>query len=177
MRTTKTLLAIAVLGLATGAATAQSIRMDRDGGFSFKFGRDDRRGDVEGKRASCEVTHGSLLFRPRRPAASGAACEARHGWRTPSPTSSGADTCPAGRSPKNNVAARTSCSAASTSLATSMMMIAGVAAERRDLQRLARNQTNLPPFAMRQHALPMDAATLYTQSAVGRLLSVAIAPN
>ena len=58
-----------------------------------------------------------------------------------------------------------------------MMMIAGVAAERRDLQRLARNQTNLPPFAMRQHALPMDAATLYTQSAVGRLLSVAIAPN
>ena len=55
MRTTKTLLAVAALGLATGAATAQSIRMDRDGGFSFKFGRDDRRGDVEGKRASCEV--------------------------------------------------------------------------------------------------------------------------
>ena len=55
MRTRKTILAVAVLGLATGAATAQSIRMDRDGGFSFKFGRDDRRGDVEGKRASCEV--------------------------------------------------------------------------------------------------------------------------
>ena len=55
MRKTKTLLAVAILGLASGAATAQSIRMDRDGGFSFKFGRDDRRGDVEGKRASCEV--------------------------------------------------------------------------------------------------------------------------
>lgn len=41
--------------LAIGAASAQTLRLDRDGGFSFKFGRDDRRGDVEGKRASCEV--------------------------------------------------------------------------------------------------------------------------
>ena len=38
-----------------GAAHAQTLRLDRDGGFWFKFGRDDRRGDVEGKRASCEV--------------------------------------------------------------------------------------------------------------------------
>ena len=55
MRIKKTLLAIAVLGLAAGAVSAQTLRLDRDGGFSFKFGRDDRRGDVEGKRASCEV--------------------------------------------------------------------------------------------------------------------------
>lgn len=51
----KALLAGAALALVAGAATAQSFRIDRDGGFSFRFGRDDRRGDVEGKRASCEV--------------------------------------------------------------------------------------------------------------------------
>jgi hypothetical protein len=49
------LLAAAIVVLATALAGAQSLRLDRDGGFSFKFGRDDRRGDVEGKRASCEV--------------------------------------------------------------------------------------------------------------------------
>ena len=49
------MLFIAVLGLAAGTVSAQTLRLDRDGGFSFKFGRDDRRGDVEGKRASCEV--------------------------------------------------------------------------------------------------------------------------
>jgi len=49
------LLAAAIVVLATALAGAQSLRLDRDGGFSFKFGRDDRRGEVEGKRASCEV--------------------------------------------------------------------------------------------------------------------------
>ncbi len=49
------LLAAAIVVLATALAGAQTLRLDRDGGFSFKFGRDDRRGDVEGKRASCEV--------------------------------------------------------------------------------------------------------------------------
>ena len=44
-----------VLVLVAGTAVAQSIKIDPGGGFSFKFGRDDRRGDVEGKRASCEV--------------------------------------------------------------------------------------------------------------------------
>ena len=47
----------AILILTTGATAAQ--RHDRDdrggGGFSFRFDRDDRRGDVEGKRANCEV--------------------------------------------------------------------------------------------------------------------------
>lgn len=46
---------LAVAALAAGTAAAQGIRIDRDGNFSFRFGRDDRRGDVEGKRASCEV--------------------------------------------------------------------------------------------------------------------------
>jgi hypothetical protein len=55
MRITKPLAATAVLLLVSGAAVAQSIRIEPGGGFSFKFGRDDRRGDVEGKRASCEV--------------------------------------------------------------------------------------------------------------------------
>ena len=55
MRITKPLAVTAVLLLVSGAAVAQSIRIDPGGGFSFKFGRDDRRGDVEGKRASCEV--------------------------------------------------------------------------------------------------------------------------
>jgi len=55
MRFRKSLLAAALVAAAAGAATAQSIRIDRDGGFSFRFGGDDRRGDVEGKRASCEV--------------------------------------------------------------------------------------------------------------------------
>jgi hypothetical protein len=55
MRLSKTIIASAIIALAAGAATAQSVRIGPDGGFSFKFGRDDRRGDVEGKRASCEV--------------------------------------------------------------------------------------------------------------------------
>jgi hypothetical protein len=36
------------------AVQSQTLRLD-DRGFSFKFGPNDRRGDVEGKRASCEV--------------------------------------------------------------------------------------------------------------------------
>ncbi len=55
MRISKTIVATAVLAIVSGAAVAQSIRIEPGGGFSFKFGRDDRRGDVEGKRASCEV--------------------------------------------------------------------------------------------------------------------------
>lgn len=49
------LLAAAIVVLATALAGAQTLRLDRDGGFSFRFGRDDRRGEVEGKRAACEV--------------------------------------------------------------------------------------------------------------------------
>ena len=49
------LLAAIIVVLATAFAGAQTLRLDRDGGFSFKFGREDRRGEVEGKRASCEV--------------------------------------------------------------------------------------------------------------------------
>ncbi len=58
MRVSKTLIGsvmLAVAALAAGTAAAQGIRIDRDGNFSFRFGRDDKRGDVEGKRASCEV--------------------------------------------------------------------------------------------------------------------------
>ena len=49
------------LGLATAVLLgmvvpvgAQTLRFD-DRGFSFRFNRDDRRGDIEGKRASCEL--------------------------------------------------------------------------------------------------------------------------
>ena len=48
-------IAAGILVFASALAGAQTLRLDRDGGFSFKFGRDDRRGEVEGKRASCEV--------------------------------------------------------------------------------------------------------------------------
>jgi hypothetical protein len=47
------LAAAAVLASAV-SADSQTLRLD-DRGFSFRFGSNDRRGDVEGKRASCEV--------------------------------------------------------------------------------------------------------------------------
>jgi hypothetical protein len=49
-----TILVTTVLILITGGAVAQSLRFD-ERGFSFRFGRDDDRRDVEGKRATCEV--------------------------------------------------------------------------------------------------------------------------
>src|SRR3569832_895736 len=54
MLSTRFVLAAAALMATTGVAASQSIRLD-DRGFSFRFGGDDRRGDVEGKRASCEI--------------------------------------------------------------------------------------------------------------------------
>lgn len=48
-------LAAIIVVFASALAGAQTLRLDRDGGFSFRFGREDKRGDVEGKRASCEV--------------------------------------------------------------------------------------------------------------------------
>ena len=55
MHTARVSLAITILTLATGPVVAQTLRLDRDGGFSFRFDKGDRRGDVEGKRANCEV--------------------------------------------------------------------------------------------------------------------------
>jgi hypothetical protein len=55
MRIFKAIAVTTVLVLVGGAAVAQTLRLDRDGGFSFRFDRGDRRGDVEGKRATCEV--------------------------------------------------------------------------------------------------------------------------
>jgi hypothetical protein len=54
MLSTRFVLAAAALMATAGVAASQSIRLD-DRGFSFRFGGDDRRGDVEGKRASCEI--------------------------------------------------------------------------------------------------------------------------
>jgi hypothetical protein len=54
MRTSKFILATALLLGTAGIASSQSLRLD-DRGFSFRFGNNDRRGDVEGKRASCEL--------------------------------------------------------------------------------------------------------------------------
>ena len=47
-------LAVAAVLVSAVSADSQTIRLD-ERGFSFKFGPNDRRGDVEGKRASCEV--------------------------------------------------------------------------------------------------------------------------
>ena len=55
MHTARVSLAIMILTLATGSVVAQTLRLDRNGGFSFRFDKGDRRGDVEGKRANCEV--------------------------------------------------------------------------------------------------------------------------
>ena len=56
MRIIQVSLISTILILSTGAALAQrddrGERGDRGGGFSFRFDRDDRRGDVEGKRAN-----------------------------------------------------------------------------------------------------------------------------
>jgi hypothetical protein len=54
MLSSRFILAALIIAGTTGVATSQTLRLD-DRGFSFKFGKDDRRGDVEGKRASCEV--------------------------------------------------------------------------------------------------------------------------
>ncbi len=54
MRISKLILAAALIAGTATVATSQTIRFD-DRGLSFRFGKDDRRGDVEGKRASCEL--------------------------------------------------------------------------------------------------------------------------
>ena len=55
MRTASVGVLCTLLILTTATVGAQTFRHDREGGFSFQFDRDDRRGEVEGKRASCEV--------------------------------------------------------------------------------------------------------------------------
>ncbi len=54
MRISRLALTAALIVCSTQIVSAQSLRLD-DRGFSFRFGKDDRRGDVEGKRASCEL--------------------------------------------------------------------------------------------------------------------------
>ena len=49
-----TLTVTAILVLSASGALAQSVRFD-ERGFSFKFGRDDPKRDVEGKRATCDT--------------------------------------------------------------------------------------------------------------------------
>ena len=48
-------IAATLLALTAATAVAEPNRFGGDRGFSFRFNRDDSRGDVEGKRASCEV--------------------------------------------------------------------------------------------------------------------------
>ena len=48
------LVVTSALVLVAGGAVAQSVRFD-ERGFSFKFGRDDPKHDVEGKRATCDT--------------------------------------------------------------------------------------------------------------------------
>lgn len=56
MRKSSVGLASAFIALTAASAASDTIRFGDDrGGFTFRFGGDDRRGDVEGKRASCEV--------------------------------------------------------------------------------------------------------------------------
>lgn len=54
MRTLSIGLAAVLLVSAAASLSAETFRFGNSG-FSFSFGRDDRKGDVEGKRASCEV--------------------------------------------------------------------------------------------------------------------------
>jgi hypothetical protein len=58
MRISRIGLAATFVALAAASVGAQSLhvgRDDRGGGFTFRFGHDDKRGEVEGKRANCEV--------------------------------------------------------------------------------------------------------------------------
>jgi hypothetical protein len=50
----RTIVITSALVLIAGGAAAQSFRFD-ERGFSFRFGRDDPRRDVEGKRATCDT--------------------------------------------------------------------------------------------------------------------------
>ncbi len=54
MRTSTLALTAAILLGVIVPAAAQTLRFD-DRGFSFRFNKDDRRGDVQGKLASCEL--------------------------------------------------------------------------------------------------------------------------
>jgi hypothetical protein len=54
MRISRFGLAVALIAGTATASTSQTLRLD-DRGLSFRFGNNDRRGDVEGKRASCEL--------------------------------------------------------------------------------------------------------------------------
>jgi hypothetical protein len=49
-----TVVCATALVLVAGGALAQTLRFD-ERGFSFRFGRDDPRRDVEGKRATCDT--------------------------------------------------------------------------------------------------------------------------
>jgi hypothetical protein len=110
-------LASVLLLSAAASLSAETVRLGT-GGFSFRFGRDDRRGDVEGKRASCEVyariaqvqADASDRFRCGFPGPKWSNDLERHfrwcRW--------------ASRSPKNSGHAQTSFRTASTGLAISM---------------------------------------------------------
>src|SRR5689334_25437475 len=47
--------AMAIIAATAVSAASDTFRIDDRGNFDFRFGREDRRGDVEGKRASCEI--------------------------------------------------------------------------------------------------------------------------
>ena len=125
MRISPTSLVVLLLVLVTGAAAAQTLRLDRDGGFSFRFGRDDRRGDVEGKRASCEVYARIAVVQ------ADANARFRCGLRGPAwvsirrRTSAGAGSCRVAALPRSSAAAPMSCSAVSTGSAISTTTTVG----------------------------------------------------
>jgi len=122
--------------------------MDRDGGFSFKFGRDDRRGDVEGKRASWEVYARIAVVQAE------AASRFRCGLRGPAwvadakPHFQWCRYVPRRKIAEEQRSRADDCSAASTSSAISMKTIAGVGADRL----AGRNPSRSLPFARRQRA-------------------------
>jgi hypothetical protein len=119
-----TVLIATVFILVTGGALAQSVRVGPDG-FSFRFGRDDRRGDVEGKCAPCEVYSRIAVIQADANERFRCGLQGPLGRTIPRVTSSGVGMCRGSGWPKNSATALKNCSIASIGSAISTMTAGG----------------------------------------------------
>ena len=87
--------------------------------MSFRFDRGDRPGDVESKRANCEVYARIAQVRLTPIGVSSAALEARRGSLIPSPTFAGVDMFRDAKWPRSSGTGRKNCSGVSTNSETS----------------------------------------------------------
>ena len=115
MHTARVSLAITILTLATGPVVAQTLRLDRDGGFPFQF---DKGAAAATSKANGRTARSMRALRRSKQmptSAFVAASKARRGSLIPSPTSVGVAMCRVARSPKSSATGRKNCSGASIS--------------------------------------------------------------